>query len=330
MIRQWNRRKRMLLRRRIRFRPRIQTRRTVQMRPAVGSQRTIQTQRIRTIRGGSRRVGAEIRRRPLAQGTTQFQRTPRGRIQKLPARYRQRFDINSYTSSIIDDLQKERQPTITSSSSLTWPAELTPIFAISMRAQRFNNLLIRMGPWSRHVELVPATDGRLISLRKWKFMGRLKTTLTNGQIGCYESHVRTWQKILDHNLPSALILEDDAAIVYSEDTTKRIQTFLGELKSLNGGWDIAYIGNIGLHPWRRKLSEHVAEMQNWEGLYTYYLSNAGARKLLQNAFPIEKAVDIFVGDQIRVGRIRALAMTPALNFVVPVQSDTDRKLKPES
>lgn len=235
------------------------------------------------------------------------------------------FQIEQYTSNIEQELNNAPRPHVDMSGpSLQWPQELTPIFAISLRAHRFNNLLERMKQWSRLITLLPATDGRQLTPEMWKKLGRLKGHLANGQIGCYESHTRVWQRILDSGVSSALVLEDDAAITYTQDTVDRLKQFLSELKTIP--FDVAYIGNIGLHPAKQQLAPHIMEPSNWEGLYTYLITQAGARKLLQRAFPITQAVDLFVGQQARDGVIRTVSMTPPLNFVVPVESDTDKRV----
>jgi len=172
---------------------------------------------------------------------------------------------------------------------------------------------------------MPATEGTKIELTKWRKTNRLATEeLTRGQIGCYESHVRVWQQIVDERLSSALVLEDDADIQYSQSTVDRLREMLRELKTV-GSWDVVYIGNLGLHPIKQLITAHLNEPSNWEGLYTYYITQAAAKKLLKNVFPIRMPIDIYVGDQMHQGLIRTLMMSPALNFVVPVQSDTNVK-----
>lgn len=274
----------------------------------------VQTQRQKPTRS----VQKQVQKRPLHR--------TRGRLQHYtPAlSSRSSFNIDQYTSDIQDELSSS-QPIDRSKPLLDFPSELTPIYAISIRAHRYTDLLLRMRQWSSLVTLIPGTDGRKISLKKWKTINRLATHLTVGQVGCYESHARVWKKLIESGLPHALILEDDAAISYSEDTVTKLNELMKELKTLPG-WDIVYVGNIGLHPIKQKLTEHLNEPSNWEGLYTYLLSREGAKKLMERAFPIRQPVDIYVGEQIRKGNVRGVMLSPPLNFVVPVVSDTDRKV----
>ncbi len=265
-------------------------------------------------------------RRPVPQARSIMYQKPKPKPKpKINPKTKKQFQIEQYTSIIQQELANAPRPNIDlKGPSLQWPQELTPIFAISLRTHRYNNLLERMKQWSRLITLMPATDGRQLTPDKWKQLGRLRGHLANGQIGCYESHARVWQRIVDQNLGSALVLEDDAAITYTQDTVDRLKQFLSELKTIP--FDVAYIGNIGLHPAKQQLSKNIVEPSNWEGLYTYYITREGARKLLQKAFPITQAVDLFVGQQAREGTIRTVSMTPPLNFVVPVESDTDKRV----
>jgi len=238
------------------------------------------------------------------------------------------FEIEEYTSRICDEWKSTRLPE-PATKILQWPISLKPIFALSLRIERFEALMERMKHWKSLVQLFPATDGRKINIDHWWQIGRLKEHLTNGQVGCYESHCRMWKKIVDDNLPYALILEDDADIVYSQETVSRLEEVLSELKTIS--WDIVYIGNFTaipgrgpLQPFKRKVTDHLFEMSTWDGLHTYYLSNRCARLLLRHAFPIECAVDIYIHHQVSKQNMLALSMVPGLDFVVPNVSDTLR------
>lgn len=274
-----------------------------------------------------KRIWQPVSRRPPAP--KQLYRTPPPRQPNLqrkrepPPRIDNRFPIELFTCDIQNRLKET--PIDNNLAQLEWPSRLTPIFAISLRPQRFTDLQQRMKRWASLVSLVPATDGSKVNYKFWKSRKRLAKNITKGQIGCYESHCRIWQRIVDENLPHALVLEDDANIVYAQQTVDRLNECLHELETLHD-WDLLYIGNIGLHPVREKLTKHINRPSGWEGLYTYYLTQAGARKLLRNAFPIWMAVDIYVGDQAKKGNIKTLSLDPPLNFVVPVQSDTDIRI----
>jgi len=67
-----------------------------------------------------------------------------------------------------------------------------------------------------------------------KFQTNYKTIfsekLSNGQVGCICSHLGVYQKIIDLNLPQALILEDDIVIKDAEKLRNQLSWLL-DLKS---------------------------------------------------------------------------------------------------
>jgi GR25 family glycosyltransferase involved in LPS biosynthesis len=145
--------------------------------------------------------------------------------------------------------------------------------------------------------------------------------------------VRIWQKIVDENLPYALVLEDDANIEYSQQTVDRLQEMLTELNKLPK-WDIVYLGNTTFYPpyqprcpFKSKHSEHLFEVSTWEGTYTYFISNACARAFVKNAFPVRGAIDIYMSEQFTQQNLTALSMVPALNFTMNYPSDTTRNIE---
>lgn len=269
---------------------------------------------------------SQPRSQPKSQGWVgSIQRRVQKRLLIPQIRQKQqpeKFSIDNYTCSIEKELGPP-PPIDPTTPVLEWPAFLRPIFVISMRAARYVDLQRRMKRWAPLLTLMPATDGSKISYATWTSAGRLKTTLTAGQIGCFESHARIWRRMVDENIPQALILEDDADITYTQTTVDRLTECLDELKTIPT-WDVLYVGNIPLHPPKQTLTKHISIPSNWEGLYTYVLTLAGARKLLQNCFPIASAVDLYVAREANAGHINSLILCPPLNFVVPVQSDTDR------
>lgn len=245
------------------------------------------------------------------------------------------FHIEDYNSNILDEFnpatvelcdlaQMGVEHVSKDVPVLQWPQALAPIFVVSLRVARYYDMLRRMKHWAPLLELVPATDGRKLPLERYRRMGRLGTMcISHGQLGCYESHVRVWQRIVDRNLPHAFVLEDDADVRYCPETVQRLNEMLTELESVPD-WDIVYIGNISLHPFKQQRTEHLFEMTNWEGTFMYYISNRGARKFLTHAFPIRIPIDVYMGSQYGPQNMVPLALIPRLAHCVPSVSDTDR------
>lgn len=116
--------------------------------------------------------------------------------------------------------------------------------------------------------------------------------LTDGEIGCYLSHIHCWKKIVDEELDYALILEDDAELLDS------LPKYISELEKKITLWDYielshgskvrsacqSYSLDNGL-AWVKRLrlnSTTTAQLVSYQG----------AKRLLSSATPIKRPVDI--------------------------------------
>lgn len=145
---------------------------------------------------------------------------------------------------------------------------------------------------------IAATDGKLLfENEKKKFYNHKKNkekyhkVLTNGELGCYLSHLACWKKIIADNLDFALILEDDALL---ENTLPQFIELVGKLApewdyiKLSHGRKIKAIGeslidqNLTLGTCLKLPSTTTGQ----------FVSKAGAQKLIDSALPISRPVDI--------------------------------------
>ena len=116
--------------------------------------------------------------------------------------------------------------------------------------------------------------------------------LTDGEIGCYLSHIYCWQKMIDEQLDYALILEDDAEL------SDLLPTYISKLENKIALWDYielshgskiraacqSYSLGSGLE-WVKRLrlnSTTTAQLVSYQG----------AKRLLSSALPIKRPVDI--------------------------------------
>lgn len=72
-------------------------------------------------------------------------------------------------------------------------------------------------PW--HCEVAPAADGSKLSAseidfayQRFRYRPRYPLPLRPGEIGCFLSHRRLWQRMVDQQIDVALILEDDVEL----------------------------------------------------------------------------------------------------------------------
>jgi len=81
--------------------------------------------------------------------------------------------------------------------------------------------------------------------------------LTTGQLGCFMSHFAIWQHMVDNNIESALILEDDFDL--QEDFGRRLGQHLEEAHALGEEWNLMYVGRSPTEPDIRRVSRHLVE-----------------------------------------------------------------------
>ncbi len=116
--------------------------------------------------------------------------------------------------------------------------------------------------------------------------------LAPGAIGCYASHLRTWQRIAAGPDVPVLVLEDDA--VLADDTASVIADLLAALPA---GWDLVQLSQAPRHAFRplRQLDCGRTLLRYSRvpfGAAGYLMSKAGAVKMLNPAVPRFWAVDL--------------------------------------
>ncbi len=107
------------------------------------------------------------------------------------------------------------------------------------------------------------------------------THLTLGAIGCAMSHKAIYQKILDENINSCLILEDD--ITLDDRFIEQIKILENELKV--NDYDLFF---LGYHP--GSTYDDNQKFKTVYGLFGYIVTKSGAKKLL-DLFPITYQID---------------------------------------
>lgn len=166
---------------------------------------------------------------------------------------------------------------------------------------------------------------------------KIRNSLSNtpGVIGCGMSHKKAWKHIIDNNLTSALILEDDAAINELILKLDRI--------TIPDDWDIIYLGyhmddsdnscsrvsRIKNRKVMKRINNNVLKYENDSryivGCYGYILSNKAARKLYNEYNILEYSVDIFVPLQSKIMNVYIINPKP-ITHCYEFGSSTVRKL----
>ncbi|PWW37662.1 glycosyl transferase family 25 [Idiomarina loihiensis] len=185
-------------------------------------------------------------------------------------------------------------------------------------------------------ERVSAADGSKLTeseracFDKSTAQQRYHYDLTWGEVGCYLSHIRCWQKIVDEKLDYAVILEDDLHL--NEDFVK----IHGVLEQLEYPWSFIKLGN----PFKSR-QETPLEKQDGFSLVSYDKAPSGtcaqvvsyeaAKRLLAARSSFFRPVDVDLQWQWEVP-IKVLGLTPYvaghnLSFLSEIQQIEQRKDK---
>jgi GR25 family glycosyltransferase involved in LPS biosynthesis len=137
-------------------------------------------------------------------------------------------------------------------------------------------------------------DQRLLEILKRK---DVSISMSNEEIAVALSHLKCWKKIIDDNIPYALILEDD--IFFEGNFSVKLNRIWNELPSYRMGLDMLYLSfrevdNGGEFNY---ISEDIIQPKRgiWQ-LSGYVLSFSGAEKLL-NELPICGPIDLWLNHK---------------------------------
>jgi glycosyl transferase family 25 len=147
---------------------------------------------------------------------------------------------------------------------------------------------------------------------------KVYTYLTPGAIGCALSHKKAYEYIINNNLSSALIIEDD--ILIDKNFKSRLSIIYSKVPK---DFDILF---IGYHNTSDKYLERIDSMYSQPyklyGLFGYIVTLEGAKKLL-NIFPITEQIDSDIPKHF--DNIRAYAVNPYKKIIFSDQSSVYTK-----
>lgn len=153
-------------------------------------------------------------------------------------------------------------------------------------------------------------------------------SLTNGEIGCYLSHLKAWQYIVDNQLEFAIILEDDFMVQGNLDGLPEA------IQSIPGKWHCLKLAEF---PIKRK-SREQAKINDFS-LISYHkvpartcaqaISLEGAERLLTARKRFGRPVDIDLQywweAQINVYGLKPYLFSPTTQVSSEIDSIVDRK-----
>lgn len=116
-------------------------------------------------------------------------------------------------------------------------------------------------------------------------------TITRGEVGCFLSHYNIWEKMKENDI--YLILEDD--VRFGTNFVRDLQAIIKEAKTIQGGWDLIYIGRKrgpgATDDVEKMVTENIST-----ATYSYwtigYMLTGKAAKILVDEKPLTKMVPV--------------------------------------
>ena len=146
---------------------------------------------------------------------------------------------------------------------------------------------------------------------------------TAGAVGASLSHFKAWEQLRATSAPALIVFEDDLNI--PADLKGRLETLLATAPA---EWDMIQLQQTEFADGSKGCSP-IAGLAGWSscsslmGAHAYIVSQRGAERLLEKAYPIEMHVDAYMAYMSRMGHIRML-WHPLVDLHVKYQgSDID-------
>lgn len=209
-----------------------------------------------------------------------------------------------------------------------------PIFLINLDGsdERLSAATAQLDAAGLTFERIPAFDGRNLRIDEFpaydakaamRYMGR---PMRGGEIGCYLSHLKAAQRIVDSGTPFGVVLEDDMSL--SPDAASILQRLVEWLEAHPQDWDL-----INLGPNKHKIFTPLAQFQTAIGCHTltraHYFpmtttgllwSRAGAQAFVEGHQSIFAPVDNYFRHWL-TRNDRGLAVWPPLITTTGAESE---------
>lgn len=170
------------------------------------------------------------------------------------------------------------------------------IFVINMAraTERRVTILRHLDELGLEAEILPAVEGAKIE--RSTLGPDAEPGLSAGEIGCYLSHIRFWQIVVERQLEHAIVLEDD---VICEPAMMTVAEEIASLKLPVDAVRLSALQPIRGRTIARLSGGHslLLPNKNPSGTQGYLVSLAGARRLLASLsipkMPIDNALDAY-------------------------------------
>uniref|UniRef100_A0A665VYP3 procollagen galactosyltransferase n=1 Tax=Echeneis naucrates TaxID=173247 RepID=A0A665VYP3_ECHNA len=179
------------------------------------------------------------------------------------------------------------------------------VFMINLerRTDRRDRMLRTLYQQEINCKVVAAVDGKAMNISEIHALGIHMLPgysdpyhgrpLTKGELGCFLSHHKIWKEIVERQLHTSLVIEDD--LRFEVFFKRRLMNLISEVEDERLEWDLIYIGRKRMqvdHPEKAVPNIHnlvEADYSYWT--LGYMISLQGAEKLLK-AEPLKRILPV--------------------------------------
>jgi len=145
------------------------------------------------------------------------------------------------------------------------------------------------GPYGKDINIQEFKTKNLVHKEK------MNDDIFKYPIATFLTHKMAWEDMINNKYKNCIFFEDD---VYFVDNFKK--NFKNFMNNLPNYWSVLNFGWVGPKPIEKKwrhLNEYVYLDEYFNGGAPFYgLNRKSCSQLIQNSFPLTKAVDGYIGD----------------------------------
>ena len=144
--------------------------------------------------------------------------------------------------------------------------------------------------------------------------------IINKEIGCYQSHLKIYNKILNSDKPYSIIFEDDFNVI-STDMVNDINKILEKMKDID--FDVIFLGNTFPNAGENYKDNiyKVDKNKMTVGCFGYLINNKNIGKILNYTKTIDEAIDLKYNSLIKTDNLNAYTINPyIINYKMELPS----------
>jgi glycosyl transferase family 25 len=201
-------------------------------------------------------------------------------------------------------------------------------YVISLKSEdRLQNINNQLSKYNIKLNLIEGVHWKTIDqdeLLKKFVLGKnfydKENNKRNKEIGCYKSHLKIYNKILNSDNPYSIIFEDDLNVI-SNDMVNDINNILEKMKNVDV--DIIFLGNTYPNA-GKNYKDNIYKVDKTKmtvGCFGYLINNKNIKKILNFTKFIDEPIDLKLDSLIKTDNLKTYTINPyIINYKMELPS----------